>query len=632
MKNKNMKKNDLTLFLLLAFFVLLCAPVSGQIPFRVMTYNGLGVNGSETQFTNRLPYFRTVIQGVNPDILVMQEIVNAHGADSILRVMNEGGMQYARTPFINAYDTDNMLFYRTSKVSFISQDTISTPLRAFNEYVVTIGGKSLRIYSCHLKAGLSDSIRRRDEVTILRNYLNSLPEGAEFIIAGDMNFYRSTEPGYQKFIANENNNIGQAKDLSSLVGHWNNNYSYRFAHTQSTRIRPLADSGSTGGLDDRFDFIFTSYNFNNGSSVEYVANTHTVYGNDGNHFNDSINRLPNSAVSDIIANALHYASDHLPVYADFISYPDPVVDPDVIINEILHGSAYKDAVELLALKPGGIDLRGWILTDLYSPSATPASAEGTLTLPNNPFLQNVPRYTRIVLIADAGGTTLPFSIEDTVAVNDSMIVLLPTTLGGSLMHNGSSRFSLAVNDNIVLLTGPDLVSGTLIDKVSYGGDMSGWTSGTWSNNLNLPSGNIAYFTNDQLQHYNNDNGAIGWTSPVSELNHSLGRLNLGQNLGIHSGNEINSNRFELYPNYPNPFNPSTVIRYQLAVNSLVTIKIYNMLGQEVRTLVNENQSAGFRQVMWDGMNNHGIAVPSGLYICRIVAGNFIKSNKMLLIK
>ncbi len=90
--------------------------------------------------------------------------------------------------------------------------------------------------------------------------------------------------------------------------------------------------------------------------------------------------------------------------------------------------------------------------------------------------------------------------------------------------------------------------------------------------------------------------------------------------------------FKLYPNYPNPFNPSTVIRYQLAVNSMVTLKIYNALGQEVRTLVNERQSAGFKQVMWDGKDQRGHSVSSGIYIYRIQAGSMLQAKKMTLIR
>ncbi len=606
----------------------------GQVPFRLMTYNGLNVDGREPTFRSRVPYFQTVIQGVNPDILVMQEIADSTGADSILRVINAGGVQYTRTMFLDGYDTDNMLFYKYSKVAFISQRTIPTALRNFTEYKVSVGGNEFRIYSCHLKASQGsafDSLRLA-EVTILRNYLNNLPAGTEFIIAGDMNFYSSSELGYQKFIADEADNDGRAKDLSSLVGNWNNTYYYRYVHTQSTRMFSIGDGGSTGGLDDRFDFMLTSYNFNNNIEIEYVPNSYTVYGNDGRHFDKSIIDSANVVVSSEVANALYYASDHLPVYADFISNPDPAVDTDIIINEILQGSVYKDAVELLVLKPGGSDLRGWILTDLYSPSATPTSAEGTLTMPSNPFLQNVPRYARIVLIADAGGSSLPYAAEDTIAAGDSMLVLLPTTLGGSLSHNGSSRFSLAANDNVVLLTGPGLTSGTLMDKVSYGGDMSGWTSGFWSNNFTLSSGNIAYFSNDQSLQYNNNNGAIGWSTGISESDHSLGEINPNQIIGILPENDHFRASVKLLQNYPNPFNPSTTITFYMRRHEKVTVKIYNTLGHEIRTVFQGFRQRGFQSVQWDGKDHKGNGVSSGIFLCRVTAGRFSQSIKLMMIK
>ncbi len=90
--------------------------------------------------------------------------------------------------------------------------------------------------------------------------------------------------------------------------------------------------------------------------------------------------------------------------------------------------------------------------------------------------------------------------------------------------------------------------------------------------------------------------------------------------------------FALSPNYPNPFNPSTVISYQLPVNSKVRLNIYNTLGQEVRTLVNGKQSAGFKKVIWNGRNNQGVSVSTGVYICRMQAGSFVQSRKMILVK
>jgi hypothetical protein len=93
-----------------------------------------------------------------------------------------------------------------------------------------------------------------------------------------------------------------------------------------------------------------------------------------------------------------------------------------------------------------------------------------------------------------------------------------------------------------------------------------------------------------------------------------------------------NNRFELLQNYPNPFNPSTVISYQLAVNSRVSLKIYNMLGQEVRTLVKGYETAGYKQVRWDGKDHAGNSVSSGVYIYRLETGQFVQSKKMVLIR
>ena len=90
--------------------------------------------------------------------------------------------------------------------------------------------------------------------------------------------------------------------------------------------------------------------------------------------------------------------------------------------------------------------------------------------------------------------------------------------------------------------------------------------------------------------------------------------------------------FALDQNYPNPFNPTTSIGYALKENTKVVLKIYNLLGQEVRTLVNGNQEAGYKKVAWDGMNDKGTRVASGIYIYRIKAGDFVKARKMILMK
>jgi hypothetical protein len=90
--------------------------------------------------------------------------------------------------------------------------------------------------------------------------------------------------------------------------------------------------------------------------------------------------------------------------------------------------------------------------------------------------------------------------------------------------------------------------------------------------------------------------------------------------------------YSLEQNYPNPFNPSTIIRYGMPKQSHIRLTIYNSLGQEVVHLLDRDESEGFHEVVWDGKNQHGSSVSAGTYFCRIVAGDFVETRKMLLLK
>ncbi|MDE3059007.1 MAG: VCBS repeat-containing protein [Bacteroidota bacterium] len=96
---------------------------------------------------------------------------------------------------------------------------------------------------------------------------------------------------------------------------------------------------------------------------------------------------------------------------------------------------------------------------------------------------------------------------------------------------------------------------------------------------------------------------------------------------------VTPNDYKLDQNYPNPFNPSTKISFTLPLNKQITLAVYDILGREVRTLINnEGYSKGIHSVVWDGKNDQGSAVASGTYIYRLKFGNFEKSKKMLLLK
>jgi hypothetical protein len=99
-----------------------------------------------------------------------------------------------------------------------------------------------------------------------------------------------------------------------------------------------------------------------------------------------------------------------------------------------------------------------------------------------------------------------------------------------------------------------------------------------------------------------------------------------------SGDEILPKNFVLHQNYPNPFNPLTKIKFELPHNANINLKIYNVFGQEVKTLINETKPAGIYYAYWDGTEYSGKKVCSGTYIYILRTGNFIQSKKMIYLK
>lgn len=116
----------------------------------------------------------------------------------------------------------------------------------------------------------------------------------------------------------------------------------------------------------------------------------------------------------------------------------------------------------------------------------------------------------------------------------------------------------------------------------------------------------------------------------SEINESLIRDFVFKTTGRYvvpsNGEAAIPTEFGLDQNYPNPFNPSTQIRFYLPQDERVTLKVYNPLGQEVRTLADGFESAGIRTINWNGRNDQGHRVASGVYIYKLTAGNFTKQG------
>lgn len=119
------------------------------------------------------------------------------------------------------------------------------------------------------------------------------------------------------------------------------------------------------------------------------------------------------------------------------------------------------------------------------------------------------------------------------------------------------------------------------------------------------------------------------------FNNSQDRWNFGQRFVVHVIDQVSSveennvvvNNFKLDQNYPNPFNPSTMINYSIPQSAFVTLKVYDIVGNEVATLVNETKSAGKYEVSFDASN-----LSNGVYLYSIKTANFTSTKKMILVK
>ncbi len=310
------------LFLSISVIILINVVLIAQDSVKITYYNLLDFPAAQQ---DRIDTLKKVLDFVNPDIFVVNELTSFNGAALIKNnALNTNGVnRFSSAVFYDGPDTDNMLFYDHDKFTLYSQQQIVTTLRDISEYVLYYNEADLAttndtiflyLYSLHLKAGSETSnVNWRDQdAVILKNFLVNNNRNSRLIVGGDFNFYNHTESGCQEILYGQGL---QLKDPINRMGNWHTNVGYKNYHTQSTRAGTVGYAGGAhGGMDDRFDFIFVSEDILSGNDgVMYVENTYVAEGQDGNHYNQSINNGTNTAVSADIANALYYMSDHLPV-------------------------------------------------------------------------------------------------------------------------------------------------------------------------------------------------------------------------------------------------------------------------------------------------------------------------------
>lgn len=351
---------------------------------RMMQYNLLyytdqtvyGCNSSTNNLNTKDAAFRAIIDYVEPDVLTVNEMgSNVSYANRIVNnVLNTNGRYgYLHCPLTNysGGSIANMLFYNSAKLAYHSHFYITTVNRDINGYKMYYLTPNLAqgdtvfttFLLMHLKAGTgSDNEQKRySQVVSLMNRLESMGEYGNYCLSGDFNVYGASEDAYQHLI-HYSNSLYKFYDPIDVEGEWNNNSYYRSVHTQSTHSDDN-DCASSGGLDDRFDFILVSSPVYYGSrKVSCVTDSYHAVGNDGNHFNKSINSPANQDVPTAVADALYTMSDHLPVIMDLLVDVSPVSVPSLADFDVRVINPVRNNLQINILPSNEEDM----LIELYS--------------------------------------------------------------------------------------------------------------------------------------------------------------------------------------------------------------------------------------------------------------------------
>ena len=560
---------------------------------RIMTYNILNYEDEN----NREDDYALILDFTQPDLIVAQEIIGqtgfSHFQSDVLDAIDPNG--WSSAPFTNqTAQQDIALYYKHDIFTFVSTSVVYTAQSSGTRDVIqwimlhNLSGLEFNIYGVHLKAssGSSNANQRLQETTILRNHLNELAANS-FIVAGDFNIYSnnsSSEPAFDMLTGVSDNNNGRLFDPIDRIGHWHNNSSYSDVHTQSPRTSSFG-GGANGGMDDRFDWLFVSQSIlDETSSMYYVDGTYCAFGNDGNHFNDAINDGTNNSVSAEMADALHDASDHLPVYMDVwfddLTYSDQgIVITEVMANPASVSDSYGEWFEIFNTTDSTIDMHGWSIKDLDGDEHQLLSDETTIPiLPGEYFI-----LAKNGDESQNGGVNVDY------------------------VYNG---YSLSNSDDEVILLD---ASGAIVDEVHYS---NGWpfSSGV-AMELHNPLEDNSLIQNWYASTISYGNGDTG--SPGIPFD---GTLDIEKVL-------LNPSNFDLVSLYPNPFNPEVTIQVKVYEEGILNIDVFNLSGQRVKTLINGTFRAGSYSFNWDSSRS-----PSGMYFFKLTNGKTVVVRKALLLK
>tara|TARA_B100000579_G_scaffold288439_1_gene239307 strand:- start:153 stop:1658 length:1506 start_codon:yes stop_codon:yes gene_type:complete len=414
--------NKILLILFILFINIL--DLKSQDTVKIATYNLLRYGSN----TNRNLDFKKVIDYIKADLYITQELTNNSGVTNFLNnVLNKDDNKFLSAKFYDDTDIDQALFYDKNKFEILSTSKIEGDPRNIVAYRLKHiqTEKIFFVFNLHMKAsqGSSNEQRRYNQVEQLINYTKQMNEDHFYVVAGDFNIYSTNEPAYQKFFETTSTGYGKFNDLVKVEGTYRNS-EYAIYHTQSPRTSQFG-GGASGGMDDRFDYILFSDSLMDSNKTFVIKDSYEVMGNDGNHYDMAINVSPNSAVSQELADALHDASDHLPVSVDLVFSKEAIfpinnspVGNDTIFNLNEFPNDNTLVGKVLATDPDGDDITYSIISG-NEENFFNINNEGEIFVSNGNTL-SYESYKEFVLIVEVSDGLLKENIQ--VVIN---IVELP---------------------------------------------------------------------------------------------------------------------------------------------------------------------------------------------------------------
>ena len=649
-------------FVLAAGLLALCVATPAHA-LRVVTWNLLEY--PNTNLAGRQPSFRTVMANIDADILFAQELQSQAGVDSfqlnVLDVVQPG--QWANSGYFNLQTSPTAeggaIFYKPAKVGISFTSTFSTPgpRAVLFTRVTPVGYTALagtfRIYSLHLKAGgpaTADSTTRRLEATTIRNTLNAVPAGTNFLVGGDLNLYGAYEGAYIRLTESQTDNDGQGVDVLSMPGNWHTVSGYALYDTQCPCNSGCGPGQSGGGLDDRFDLILGSNSMRNNGGVDLLAAGYGPYGNDGLHFNTDVNGGGfNNAVGVTIANALKTASDHLPVVAVVQVASKISAASSMDFGTVITGATAQQTLNVTnpAIAPAdALDYSFAAAPTGFSAPVGAQSAAAGVTNPHPITMGTGTTGTRSGTLTI--NTDAPDSLAKTVLLSGKVIAhALPSLDAATTVTEDSLDFGShdvgAFSDGGVSISNRGY--GSLKAKLSV--DAASFT-GPDASRFSIAGGFSSLLVAGSPQAYTihfDDAGAAAGTYAAdltfSTSDEPLPGATSEPDLVVHLVATVTENT-DVLPGplptvlafaapRPNPVAGATTFAFDLPKPSRVSLDLFDLNGRRLARLVDGDQPAGRHQVSWSPRDADGRRLAAGLYFARFTTGGFTRTRRLAIL-